>query len=321
MLDMKSIDKTANLVHNNQMSLMIFQMQHSFGNNAPTFYGINVFKVREVIEGQRFPVAKSPNSHPLIEGMIQLRGSFLPVIDMPQWLGFPMDDAARERSVIIVADFSHNIVGFRVAHIHGVEEKSWDELLPAENMALGGDTRVVNQSTVKYNGNDELCYILDVEGLLSECLPEVAEKLNPKIKEPGEWKNRLLGKTILVADDSRSIRMYLANVLTQLELQYVIFENGQELIDYMDKLPNALSISVIITDLEMPIASGHTVIKFIRNDERFRKLIIGVHSSMTAENNERDARVLGADFFIGKINTEAFVNTLEKMSEKMIEQE
>lgn len=193
MLDLGSIDKTANLVHNNQMSLMVFQMQHDFKEQAPTFYGINVFKVREVIEGQRFPVSLSPNSHPLIEGMIQLRGRFLPVIDMPTWLGQPMDKETKAKSVIIVSDFSHNIVGFRVAHIHGVEEKSWDQLLPAENMSIANsDAKVVNQTTVKHLGNDELCYILDVEALLSECLPEMAERLNPKVKEPGDWKESLI---------------------------------------------------------------------------------------------------------------------------------
>lgn len=317
MLDISSIDKTASLVHNNQMSLMVFQMSHHFVENAPTFYGINVFKVREVIEGKRFPIAISPNAHPLIEGMIQLRGAFLPVIDMPKWLGLPMDQEERNRSVIIVSDFSHNIVGFRVAHIHGVEEKSWDQLLPAENMANEGATRVVNQTTVKHNGKDELCYILDVEGLLSECLPEMAEKLNPKVKEQGSWKKMFANKTLLIADDSRSIRLYLANVMTQLDISHLVFENGQEMIDYLNNQPDKSAISAIITDLEMPVASGHTVIKFVRNDARFSKLPIGVHSSMTAENNERDAKSLGADFFIGKISTDGLVETLEKMAALM----
>lgn len=318
MLDLGSIDKTANLVHNNQMSLMVFQMQHDFKEQAPTFYGINVFKVREVIEGQRFPVSLSPNSHPLIEGMIQLRGRFLPVIDMPTWLGQPMDKETKAKSVIIVSDFSHNIVGFRVAHIHGVEEKSWDQLLPAENMSIANsDAKVVNQTTVKHLGNDELCYILDVEALLSECLPEMAERLNPKVKEPGDWKRKFDHKRLLIADDSRAVRVYLENVMSQLEIPFEMFENGQELIEFLEKQPDDSGISAVITDLEMPIASGHTVIKFIRNDARFSQLVIGVHSSMTAENNERDVRRLGADFFIGKINTDNLIKTLEVASEKM----
>lgn len=312
-MDINSINKTANLVHNNQMSLMIFQMRLDFGGKAPTFYGVNVFKVREVIEGQRFPVAETPNAHPLIEGMIQLRGNFIPVIDMPTWLGCPMTPEEKEKSVIIVSDFSHNIVGFRVAHIHGVEEKEWNELQAAENVNSGGANRVVNQTKVKHNGQDELCYILDVESLLIECMPDMAEKLRPTLTA-ASWKSFYEGKQLLAADDSKAIRGYLATVFEQLGVPNRIFDDGKQLIDYMQTLKDGTGISAIVTDLEMPEASGHTVIKFIRADNRFSKLPISVHSSMTSENNARDARQLGADFFIGKIDTDEITRTLEAMT-------
>jgi two-component system chemotaxis response regulator CheV len=312
-MDINSINKTANLVHNNQMSLMIFQMRLDFGGKAPTFYGVNVFKVREVIEGKRFPVAETPNAHPLIEGMIQLRGNFIPVIDMPTWLGCPMTPEEKEKSVIIVSDFSHNIVGFRVAHIHGVEEKEWNELQAAENVNSSGVNRVVNQTKVKHNGQDELCYILDVESLLIECMPDMAEKLRPTLTA-ASWKSFYEGKQLLAADDSKAIRGYLATVFEQLGIPNRIFDDGKQLIDYMQTLKDASGISAIVTDLEMPEASGHTVIKFIRADNRFNKLPISVHSSMTSENNARDAKKLGADFFIGKIDTDEITRTLEAMT-------
>lgn len=108
-------------------------------------------------------------------------------------------------------------------------------------------------------------------------------------------------KRLLIADDSRAVRVYLENVMSQLEIPFEMFENGQELIEFLEKQPDDSGISAVITDLEMPIASGHTVIKFIRNDARFSQLVIGVHSSMTAENNERDVRRLGADFLLEKL--------------------
>lgn len=316
-MNLNQIDKTANLVHNNQMSLMVFQVHHCFAQYAPVFYGINVFKVREVIEGKRFPVAVLPETHPLIEGMIQLRGTFLPVIDLPKWLGAPMSAEDKDKSVVIVSDFSHNLVGFRVAHIHGVEEKSWDQLLPAENMNQSGAQRVVNRTTVVHQGEEALCYALDVESLLVECLPEVAEKLNPSIGQVGDWKTKYAGKTLLMADDSRGIRQYLGNVMTQLGIEHKIFENGQTLIDYLSGVTDVRTISAIITDLEMPVASGHTVIKYIRNSNLLKELPIGVHSSMTGDNNARDSKKLGANVFIGKINTEGLLEGLTQLSELM----
>lgn len=232
---------------------------------------------------------------------------------MPTWLGCPMTPEEKEKSVIIVSDFSHNIVGFRVAHIHGVEEKEWNELQAAENVNSSGVNRVVNQTKVKHNGQDELCYILDVESLLIECMPDMAEKLRPTLTA-ASWKSFYEGKQLLAADDSKAIRGYLSTVFEQLGIPNRIFDDGKQLIDYMQTLKDASGISAIVTDLEMPEASGHTVIKFIRADNRFNKLPISVHSSMTSENNARDAKKLGADFFIGKIDTDEITRTLEAMT-------
>ncbi len=316
-MNLNKIEQTANLVHNNQMSLMVFQMRFSFMNTAPVFYGINVFKVREVIEGKLFPVSSLPEAHHLIEGMIQLRGTFLPVIDLPQWLGVPMSAEDKEKSVIIVSDFSHNLVGLRVAHIHGVEEKSWDQLHPAENMTVSGSQRVVNRTTVSYQGEDALCYILDVEALLAECLPDVADQLDPKFDPEGDWKSAFFGKTLLLADDSKAIRVYLNNVMQQLGISFELFENGQELINHLAGLTDFSTLAGIVTDLEMPVASGHTVIKYVRQHPQLKDLPIAVHSSMTSENNARDSLSLGANIFIGKINTEGLIDGLKQMTQLM----
>lgn len=313
-MDLNSINKTANLVHNNQMSLMVFQVQSDFGKQSPTFFGINVFKVREVIEGKRFPIAMIPNTHELIEGMIQLRGNFIPVIDLPIWLDVPMSAEDKDNSVIIVSDFSNNIVGFRVAHIHGVEEKEWNELQAAKNInSVGTSSRVVNQTTVRHKGNDELCYILDVESLLIECMPDMAEKLRPTVSA-GNWLDYYRDKVLLLADDSRAIRQYFVSILDQIGIRYQIFDDGMQLMRYLDTIHNEQEVSAIITDLEMPEASGHTVIKYVRSQKNFVQLPIAVHSSMTSENNERDAKKLGANFFIGKIDTDEFMQTLEAIA-------
>lgn len=56
-MDINAIEKTASLAENNQMSLMVFQMDDS-NQYSPTYYAINVSKVREVIEhpARAFPL-------------------------------------------------------------------------------------------------------------------------------------------------------------------------------------------------------------------------------------------------------------------------
>ncbi|HHT00632.1 MAG TPA: chemotaxis protein CheV, partial [Thiomicrospira sp.] len=68
------------------MSLMIFQVQFPKDGQQPAYYGMNVFKVREVLEARAYEVSDMPDSNSLIEGMIELRGVYLPVINLPKWM-------------------------------------------------------------------------------------------------------------------------------------------------------------------------------------------------------------------------------------------
>jgi len=315
---MEQIEKTAKLVENNQLSLMVFQVMHEREGQAkrPAFYGINVFKIREVLEARAYSLSKLPESNALVEGMIQLRGRFIPVVDLPGWLGFPMSEEEKAKSVIIVADFSHNYVGLRVAHIHGVEEKSWDEILPAENYGVASEESFVINHTF-LNDIKELCFILDVERLLMEALPEVAANMFQSIDkiDGGQFSPFLTQRTCLIADDSRAIQQYLHGVFEKSGIPHKIFENGRQLLDHLVTMQPE-DISLIFTDLEMPEASGHTVIKEIRANPMFAKLPIAVHSSMTSENNAREVYRLGADYFIGKIDTDAVMKDLHEIDVK-----
>jgi two-component system chemotaxis response regulator CheV len=50
----------------------------------------------------------------------------------------------------------------------------------------------------------------------------------------------------------------------------------------------------------MPEMSGFTVVKILKNNKLTRDIPIIVNSSMTGDNNKREAEVLGADGFIDK---------------------
>jgi two-component system chemotaxis response regulator CheV len=316
---LEQIEKTANLSKNNQLSLMIFQVRFPVeGQRPPSYYGMNVFKVREVLEARAYPVSEMPDTNPLIEGMIELRGTYLPVIDLPKWMGFEMTDEEREKSIIIVADFSRNFIGLRVAHIHGVEEKEWTDIHPAGNYNVDVNrNQIVNHTYLE--GSDTLCYILDIEKLLIEAMPAMAKKIFASAKDVDatqvQLSDTMKHRTILFAEDSKSIQKYMTMVFEQLGLKSKGFDNGRLLLDYVSKLDSLEEISVIFTDLEMPVASGHTVIKEIRLNPKTKRMPIIVHTSMTSENNSREVIDMGANYFIGKVDTDLIVKTLQKVQQ------
>ncbi|MBN2606375.1 MAG: chemotaxis protein CheV [Thiotrichales bacterium] len=316
---LEQVEKTAQLSKNNQLSLMIFQVQFPREGYEPPYYGMNVFKVREVLEGRAFEVSEMPEANPLIEGMVELRGVYLPVIDLPKWMGFDMTEEEKEKSIIIVSDFSHNFVGLRVAHIHGVEEKNWSDIKPASNYNINVNTNQVINHTYLEN-SEKLCFILDIEKLLIEAMPTMAEKIFSSAKSVGnesyDFCDQVKDRTILFAEDSKAIQKYMGMVFEQLGLKYQAFDNGRLLLNYLDGLEDTSSVSMVFTDLEMPVASGHTVIKEIRQNKKTSALPIIVHTSMTSENNSREVLSMGADFFVGKVDTALIVETIKKVEEK-----
>lgn len=317
---LEQVEKTAQLSKNNQMSLMIFQVQFPKADSQPAYYGMNVFKVREVLEARAYEVSPMPDANPLIEGMIELRGVYLPVIDLPKWMGFEMTPEEHEKSIIIVSDFSHNFVGLRVSYIHGVEEKSWSDIHPAGNYNVDVNTNQIVNHTYLEN-SQTLCFILDIERLLIEAMPAMAEKIFTSAKQVNKqehtFSEQVYQKTILFAEDSKSIQRYMSMVFDQLGLKYLSFDNGRLLLDYVDKLESMDEISMVFTDLEMPVASGHTVIRELRANAKTKNMPIIVHTSMTSDNNNREVLSMGANYFIGKVDTDLIVETIHKVETEM----
>lgn len=313
---LEQVEKTAQLSKNNQMSLMVFQVEFAKENYQPPYYGMNVFKVREVLEARAYDVAEMPDANPLIEGMIELRGVYIPVIDLPKWMGFEMSEEERKKSIIIVSDFSHNFVGLRVSYIHGVEEKNWSDIHPAGNYNVNVNTnQIVNHTYLE--DSETLCFILDIEKLLIEAMPTMAEKIFASAKDVDKNSHHFIDeiyeKTVLFAEDSKSIQKYMGMVFSQLGLKYKSFDNGRLLLDYVESLESLDDVSMVFTDLEMPVASGHTVIRELRENKRTSNMPIIVHTSMTSDNNSREVIDMGANYFIGKVDTDLIVETIQKV--------
>ena len=78
-------------------------------------------------------------------------------------------------------------------------------------------------------------------------------------------------------------------------------------------------IPVIITDIEMPEMSGFTVLQMFRKDKRTVNIPVIVNSSMTGNNNKREADILGADNFIDKTKSHNIIPLIiETMESKLL---
>lgn len=297
------VDAATNLAKNNELQLLVFRV-----SNAPDspYYAINVFKTREVIESSRHHLTLLLGTNPLLEGTIILRNMQLPVLDLPTWLNIHLSEEERQKSNILICDFNGIIIGLRIMEAHRVIKKNWSEMHAPDSYRVGEDNIVMNDTRLD---DGSLCLILDYEKFLSEVIPEamVNTELSPANLENMIIPSALKTGTVLIAEDSKTAQHHLRKIFDNSNIKYKIFDNGKLMMDYIHQLEAPEMIPAIITDIEMPEMSGFTVIQHLKSDAATKKIPVIVNSSMTGDNNKREASVLGADGFIDKTKSENII--------------
>jgi two-component system chemotaxis response regulator CheV len=290
------VDAATNLAKNNELQLLVFKVNTA--EDSP-YYAINVFKTREVIEASRHHLTLLPSTHPLLEGTIILRNMQMPLLNLPAWLNVNLSDEELKKSNILVCDFNGIIIGLRIMIAHRVIKKNWSEMHAPDSYRVNNGGIVMNDTRLD---DGSLCLILDYEKLLSDVIPQAMVNTE---QSPGNLKNidiplRLKTGTVLIAEDSRTAQHHLRKIFENSKINYQIFDNGKLLIEYIASLAIPEDIPAIITDIEMPEMSGFTVIRHLKEQGSTKNIPIIVNSSMTGDNNKREAEVLGADGFIDK---------------------
>ncbi len=306
---LEHVDAATNLARNNEVQLLVFKIDTA--EEAP-YYAINVFKTREVVEAKRHHLTQIPGSHPLLEGTIVLRELQIPILNLPKWLGVEMEDDKKKHSNLLICDFNGIIIGIRIMFAYRVVKKNWNEMHAPDSYRLE-DGLVINDTRLD---DGSLCLVLDYEKLLADVIPqamvnvEKAARAIQNLHIPEKLKHGV----VLIAEDSKTAQRHLRQIFEQAHIGYQMFNNGKDLVEFIKRHPNPSAIPAIITDIEMPEMSGFTVIQQLKNRPETKAIPIIVNSSMTGENNKREASSLGADGFIDKTKSE---NILALIVEKM----
>jgi two-component system, chemotaxis family, chemotaxis protein CheY len=103
-------------------------------------------------------------------------------------------------------------------------------------------------------------------------------------------------KTILVADDSASIRKFVTLSLKMQGYNVVCATDGM---DAMEKLPHE-DVSLVITDLNMPNMDGYNLIRSIRSSGNYNELPIIILSSLSSEDDIKEGMESGANSYLVK---------------------
>jgi two-component system chemotaxis response regulator CheV len=281
------VERQTRLAGHNRVAMLLFTLGDA------QLFGINVFKVREVL--RRPPMERMPGVHALLAGSCDYRGQTIPVIDLAAALGYaPLQDVASAH--LMVTEFNRSVQGFLVADVQRMVHCDGDALV-APGSALGFGARV--NAVTRIDG--ALLAVVDVEHVLASIDAPPAELSAQMQRLAGELPRAV--RRVLVVDDSQIARRRVLNVLQQLHVECVVASDGREALDQLLALSTErgdAGVDLVISDIEMPRLDGYALTRAIREEPALRRLKVLLHSSLSGVFNEAMVREVKADRFIAK---------------------
>jgi two-component system chemotaxis response regulator CheV len=297
-----SVNQRTQLVGQNRLELLLFKL---VGRQR---FGINVFKVREVLQCPKLTVL--PKQDSFIKGVAHIRGQTISVIDMSKAIGGPAITQT-ENSFIIIAEYNRSIQGFLVAGVERIVTLSWKDMMPPPEGA--GKSSYLTAVTEIDN---EMVSILDVEKILNEINP-VSTDLSADVvdKSVGE---ELGERIVMIADDSTVARNQVKRALEPLGIKMVLAKNGQEALDQLIAIAATCEhsitekVALMVSDIEMPEMDGYTLTAEVKGNERMAKMPIILHTSLSGVFNNAMVQKVGADDFIPKFHPDELATAVKK---------
>lgn len=306
----------------NELEIIEFHLvkQMPDGSKKTCYYGINVAKVREVIQVPE--TTDYPNAQPHMIGVFSSRDVLTPLVDLAGWLGVPTNSEL-ERKFVIVTDFNNMTNGFLIDSISRIHRISWNDVeSPSQFLEAGEQDCVV--AVVRKDGN--LIMILDFEKIIADINPELSmEKYDVTLDKSVDLNQRMVtkrnAKTIMVVDDSAFIRSMIQDTLSSAGYNIIACKDGGEAHEKLmnlievakeENLPVSELIDGVVTDVEMPRMDGMHLVKRLRDSEAYANMPIVMFSSLMSEDNRAKALALGANDTITKPEIGRMVTLMDK---------
>jgi len=310
---MKNIDERARLAGTNKLEILLFTLGVDSRTGRRETFGINVFKVREVM---RTPsITTAPDMPAAVKGMVSLRGALVPVVDLAEYINIPMGSP---REIMIVTEYNGHTQGFLVEEVDTILRLDWAQMRVPPDMLMSNLGGLVTAVTELADGR--LVMMLDVERVLSETTKYDDEFM---FKDIQPVKDEDL--TVFYADDSSVARAQIQRTLEALGMKSISAVNGRAAWEELQKLASYADgsgrqvrdmVQLILTDVEMPEMDGYILTKNIKNDPRFVGIPVIMHSSLSGMSNQQLGRSVGVDEYVPKFEPQRLAETLTRLTKR-----
>lgn len=305
-----SIDERTKLAGTNHLEVLLFSLGTSDETGRNELFGINVFKVREVLNVP--DITTAPEMPDGIEGFVSLRGDMVPIINLQKFCKLRSKDEPR---ILMITEYNTHVQGFLVSSVDTIQRLNWEQVKEPPQLIskrLGGLVTAV----AELNDN-RLVMIMDVEKVLADAGEFYDDTVFDGIKNIGEHRQY----RVLFTDDSTIARKQITKTLDVMGVEHIGAVNGSEAWKLLDKMARQCEqegrditseIQAVLTDVEMPEMDGYVLTQKIKADPRLAHLPVIMHSSLTAQANQAMGRGIGADAYVSKFQPRELAHKLEE---------
>lgn len=306
----ESIDNRTNLAGTNRLEILMFSLGKQDQIENETRFGINVFKVRELMTVPK--LLKIPEASPSLRGVANIRGKAVPVIDLNHFCGY---ESSVDSNILIITEFNNSTQGFMVSEVDDITQLAWSEIVePSGLLSSSYDNMLTAMSKLE---DDRILLLIDVEKIIAEVL---ATDLDLDVGVPKQEDNE--SKFVFFADDSGVARTQISRLLDSLNYNHKCAKNGRDAWIALDQFAKEAAnndqklsdtLQAVITDVEMPYMDGYVLTTKIKEDPRFAGIPVMMHSSLSASENKRMGMKVGADAYVPKLIAKEFAASLNRL--------
>jgi two-component system chemotaxis response regulator CheV len=311
-------DKTLK-VGSNELELVDFRLykKEPDGSIYEGVYGINVAKVREIIKMPE--LTELPGSEDYIEGIFDLRGIVVPVVDLAKWMGIkvPSEDEAPIKKRVIITEFNNILIGFIVHDAKRIRRISWADIEPASFGVGQGKLDRSKITGITRIENGEILLILDLESIVEEMGLFEANLEDVDLDSIEKFSGM-----VLLVDDSATARRIEREALEKMGFEVVEANNGEEGLQKLEELYSIYGeklkdkLKLILSDVEMPKMDGYHMAAKIHADGRFKDIPLVFSSSISDAFSDIRGKEVGAEGYLVKFDSNKFYKQIADILNK-----
>lgn len=297
-------------VGTNEMELVDFRIFKREGDEIyEGIYGVNVAKVREII---RLPMlTELPGTPSFIEGIFDLRGAVIPVVNLAKWMGIESPEGMELQARVIITEFNNILIGFVVHEAKRIRRINWKDIEPATFVDSSVDgSKITGVTRIE---DDNVLLILDLESVVQDLglyQPTHGSLIKHEMSFDGY---------VLLLDDSHTARRIIKDALEKMGFHVIEGSDGEQGLKILedlylahgDELPEKLRL--IASDIEMPRMDGFHFAARVKEDPRFKMIPIVFNSSISDHFSELRGIEAGAEAYLVKFDSNIFYDEIARV--------